>query len=175
MKPEIQLSSKTVFDGKLLHVTYDTVQVENGNESWREVVRHPGAVAILAVLPDGKIIMERQYRYAIGDTLLEIPAGKLDEGEEPLAAAKRELHEETGYDAEHWKKLGSIVTSPGFCDEVIHIFLATGLEKGEQQLDEDEFVEVLACSLEELEGKIATGELFDGKTIAGLMMAKPYL
>ena len=175
MKPEIQLSSKTVFDGKLLHVTYDTVQVENGNESWREVVRHPGAVAILAVLPDGKIIMERQYRYAIGDTLLEIPAGKLDEGEEPLAAAKRELHEETGYGAEHWKKLGSIVTSPGFCDEVIHIFLATGLEKGEQQLDEDEFVEVLACSLEELETKIATGELFDAKTIAGLMMAKPYL
>ncbi len=175
MKPEIQLSSETVFDGKLLHVTYDTVQVENGNTSWREVVRHPGAVAILAVLPDGKILMEHQYRYAIGNTLLEVPAGKLDKGEEPLAAAKRELEEETGYQAKNWKQLGSIFTSPGFCDEVIHIFLATDLEKGEQHLDDDEFVELVSYSVPELEEKILKGELYDGKTLAGLMMAKPYL
>ena len=126
---ERKLSSEMKFDGKLIKVTYDIAEV-NGKEAWREVVHHPGASAIVAIDEDNRIIMEKQFRYALNDYLLEIPAGKLDAGEDSLVCAKRELEEETGIIASEWISLGTIATSPGFCDEVIHLYVAKGLSKG---------------------------------------------
>ena len=138
---ERKLSSEIKFDGKLIKVTYDIAEV-NGKEAWREVVHHPGASAVVAIDEDNRIIMEKQFRYALNDYLLEIPAGKLDAGEDPLVCAKRELEEETGIIASEWISLGTIATSPGFCNEVIHLYVAKGLSKGEIHWDEDEYVEV---------------------------------
>ena len=138
---ERKLSSEMKFDGKLIKVTYDIAEV-NGKEAWREVVHHPGASAVVAIDENNRIIMEKQFRYALNDYLLEIPAGKLDAGEDPLVCAKRELEEETGIIASEWISLGTIATSPGFCNEVIHLYVAKGLSKGEIHWDEDEYVEV---------------------------------
>ena len=136
---ERKLSSEMKFDGKLIQVTYDVAEV-NGKEAWREVVHHPGASAVVAIDENNRIIMEKQFRYALNDYLLEIPAGKLDKGEDPLVCAKRELEEETGIIASDWISLGTIATSPGFCNEVIHLYVAKGLSKGEIHWDEDEYV-----------------------------------
>ncbi|MCE5285455.1 MAG: NUDIX hydrolase [Pelosinus sp.] len=165
------LNSKQVFDGKLLKVFSDEVELPNGNKSSREIIRHPGAVAIVPILNDGRIVMVRQYRYPIADTLLEIPAGKLDAGETPKECAVRELSEETGYVAHTLKKLTAIVTTPGFTDEVIHIYLATDLEMTEQHTDEDEFINMELYSKEELRVMIDNGMLSDAKTLVGLLLA----
>ncbi len=171
---ECKLSSEMKFDGKLIKVTYDIADV-NGKEAWREVVHHPGASAVVAIDEDNRIIMEKQFRYALNDYLLEIPAGKLDVGEDPLVCAKRELEEETGIIATEWISLGTIATSPGFCNEVIHLYVAKGLSKGEIHWDEDEYVEVERYTLDELLQRIKEETIKDSKTLSALLLAMPYI
>ena len=171
---ECKLSSEMKFDGTLIKVTYDIAEV-NGKESWREVVHHPGASAVVAIDEENRIIMEKQFRYALNDYLLEIPAGKLDKGEDPLVCAKRELEEETGIIASEWISLGTIATSPGFCNEVIHLFVAKGLSKGEIHWDEDEYVEVERYTFDELLQRIQEEKIKDSKTLSALLLAMPYL
>ena len=171
---EHKLSSEMKFDGKLIKVTYDVAEV-NGKEAWREVVHHPGASAVVAIDEDNRIIMEKQFRYALNDYLLEIPAGKLDAGEDPLVCAKRELEEETGIIASEWISLGTIATSPGFCNEVIHLYVAKGLSKGEIHWDEDEYVEVKRYTFDELLQRISEEKIKDSKTLSALLLAMPYL
>ena len=171
---EHKLSSEMKFDGKLIKVTYDIADV-NGKEAWREVVHHPGASAVVAIDEENRIIMEKQFRYALNDYLLEIPAGKLDAGEDPLVCAKRELEEETGIIASEWISLGTIATSPGFCNEVIHLYVAKGLSKGEIHWDEDEYVEVERYTFDELLQRIKEEKIKDSKTLSALLLAMPYL
>ena len=171
---ERKLSSEMKFDGKLIKVTYDIAEV-NGKEAWREVVHHPGASAVVAIDENNRIIMEKQFRYALNDYLLEIPAGKLDAGEDPLVCAKRELEEETGIIASEWISLGTIATSPGFCNEVIHLYVAKGLSKGEIHWDEDEYVEVERYTFDELLQRISEEKIKDSKTLSALLLAMPYL
>ncbi len=171
---ERKLSSEMKFDGKLIKVTYDIADV-NGKEAWREVVHHPGASAVVAIDEDNRIIMEKQFRYALNDYLLEIPAGKLDAGEDPLVCAKRELEEETGIIASEWISLGTIATSPGFCNEVIHLYVAKGLSKGEIHWDEDEYVEVERYTLDELLQCIKEETIKDSKTLSALLLAMRYI
>ena len=159
---EIQKSSEMKFNGKLIQVTYDIADV-NGKDAWREVVHHPGATAIVAVTEDNKIVMERQFRYALQQTLLEVPAGK------------RELAEETGYRAAQWISLGTIATSPGFCNEVLHLYLAKDLTMGETNWDPDEYVELEYYTLPELLEAIKNEAIKDSKSLAALMLAMPYL
>ena len=171
---EHKLSSEMKFDGKLIQVTYDVAEV-NGKEAWREVVHHSGASAVVAIDENNRIIMEKQFRYALNDYLLEIPAGKLDKGEDPLVCAKRELEEETGIIASEWISLGTIATSPGFCNEVIHLYVAKGLSKGEIHWDEDEYVEVERYTFGELLERINDEKVKDSKTLSALLLAMPYL
>ena len=171
---EHKLSSEMKFDGKLIKVTYDVAEV-NGKEAWREVVHHPGASAVVAIDEENRIIMEKQFRYALNDYLLEIPAGKLDAGEDPLVCAKRELEEETGIVASEWISLGTIATSPGFCNEVIHLYVAKGLSKGEIHWDEDEYVEVERYTFDELLQRIKEKKIKDSKSLSALLLAMPYL
>ena len=171
---ERKLSSEMKFDGKLIKVTYDVAEV-NGKEAWREVVHHPGASAVVAIDEENRIIMEKQFRYALNDYLLEIPAGKLDAGEDPLVCAKRELEEETGIIASEWISLGTIATSPGFCNEVIHLYVAKGLSKGEIHWDEDEYVEVERYTMDELLQCIKEETIKDSKTLSALLLAMPYI
>ena len=170
---ERKLSSEMKFDGKLIKVTYDIADV-NGKEGWREVVHHPGASAVVAIDENNRIIMEKQFRYALNDYLLEIPAGKLDKGEDPLVCAKRELEEETGIIASEWISLGTIATSPGFCNEVIHLYVAKGLSKGEIHWDKDEYVEVERYTFDELLQRIQEEKIKDSKTLSALLLAMPY-
>ena len=171
---ERKLSSEMKFDGKLIKVTYDVAEV-NGKEAWREVVHHPGASAVVAIDEENRIIMEKQFRYALNDYLLEIPAGKLDAGEDPLVCAKRELEEETGIIASEWISLGTIATSPGFCNEVIHLYVTKGLSKGEIHWDEDEYVEVERYTFDELLQRIKEEKIKDSKSLSALLLAMPYL
>ncbi len=175
MKEEIKISSECIFKGHVITVEKDVVQVESGNEASREVVRHPGAAAIVLQLDNGDIVLEKQYRYALGDFLIEIPAGKLDPKEEPLHCAQRELKEETGYTAKNWIYLGKTATSAGFCDEVIHLYFASEATKGEVELDEDEFVDTFTVSKEKFMEMTKSGEIWDGKTVTAMFLAMPYL
>ena len=138
---EVQMSSEEVFSGVLLHVFRDEVELPDGEPAVREYFKHYGAVCMVVLTDEGNVVMERQYRYAIGRTLIEIPAGKLDSPDEDrLEAAKRELLEETGYTADHWQELGGLLCAPAYAQEYITMYLATGLHKGEQKLDKEEFV-----------------------------------
>ena len=170
----VEGSNEEVFSGRLLKVQRDHVTLPNGNDTTREYIRHPGAVAIVPVLEDGSVVLVKQCRYSLGTLLWEIPAGKLDHGEAEDAdeCAKRELSEETGYDAAHWQRLISIATTPGFSDEIIHLYKAWGLQKYAQHTDEDEFIGVQAFSPEQLKKMIAEGELYDAKTLCALYAAK---
>ena len=167
---ETFLEGRKVFDGNLLKVQKDKVLLPNGDTSTREYIRHSGAVAIVPVLEDGSVVLVKQCRYAMGTVMWEIPAGKLDHGpeENPDEAAVRELGEETGYTAEHWQRLVTIATTPGFTDEVIHLYKAWGLTRGEQHCDEDEFIGVKAFSPAEIRRMVLAGELFDAKTLCAL-------
>lgn len=168
------IKSNIVFEGKVFSVRVDDIQY-NGtrNLATRQVAVHPGGAVIIPLLNNGKIIFVKQYRYPHNEILIELPAGKLDKGEEPLNCAIRELKEETGYTSKKIKKLGKIYTTPGFCNEILHIFLAEDLIEGKHEREEgEEEMELLKLSLEEAEEKIKNGEIVDAKTISGLMMLK---
>ena len=169
---EKTLGSSVVYDGKIIKVLRDEVLLENGAESVREVVRHKGAVAVLAVDGDGSVYFVRQFRYPVGRELLEVPAGKLKAGENPLECATRELFEECGVAAESWTELGPIYTSPGFCDEVIWLFFAKELSPVGQCLDEDEFLDVVKMPFAEVLQKAEAGAFTDGKTQLILLRCK---
>lgn len=172
---EKQISSELLYKGKILNVRCDKVTAKKG-ESTREIVEHNGAVAMVAITEEKKVLLVKQYRYACHDAVLEIPAGKIDKGEtDPLKAAIRELKEETGYTAEHIRYLGKINPSVGYSEEVIYLYAMTDLTAGEQDLDEDEALDVLQYPFEEAYHMAACGELIDAKTIAALMMAKEQL
>ena len=169
---ETMVFSEDIFDGVVLHLFRDTIKLPDGNTSTREFLRHLGAVCVVPVTDDGKIVVERQYRYAVGQTMVEIPAGKLDyKGEDRLEAAKRELREETGYTAERWTDLGTYLTAPAFSDEKISMYMAEGLHKGEQDLDDDEFLDVAEVPLEELVSDVMAGRITDAKTQTGILKA----
>ncbi len=170
------IGSETIYAGKLLTLRCDRVRLESGREAAREVVIHPGAVAIVPLLPDGKVIMVRQYRHAAGRALLEIPAGTLDQpGESIEAAALRELREETGYSAADLAPLVAFYTAPGFCTERITLFLATGLTRGEQDQMDDEAITIEEIALADLPVLIARGEIADAKSLTGLLLARDHL
>ncbi len=153
------LESRTVFEGRVLGLDVDRVRLRNGRVSELEVVRHPGAVAIAAMTPDGDVLLVRQFRYATGDWLLEVPAGKLDPGEEPAAAAVRELEEETGYRAGRLEPLGWVWTTPGFSNETIRLYLALDLEPARQALEDDEVLTVERLPLGEAVERALDGGL----------------
>jgi ADP-ribose pyrophosphatase len=164
-------SRKRVYEGKILNIELDQVTLPNGHKMEIELIQHPGAAAIVPLMDDGSVVMIYQYRYSAGGYLYEIPAGKLDLGEEPLACARRELKEETGYDAKKIRPLLSFLTTPGFCDEVIYLFLAEELIPGVQDLEESEDIEVKRIPLDQTLEMIRTGQIRDGKTIIGLQNA----
>ncbi|WCK55957.1 NUDIX hydrolase [Aneurinibacillus sp. Ricciae_BoGa-3] len=162
---EKTIASESIYDGKIIKVKVDTVELPNGRTATREIVNHMGAVAVMAVTEDNRMVVVRQFRKPLERDLVEIPAGKLEPGETPAACAVRELAEETGYTAENMKHIASFYTSPGFADEIIHLYRAEGLKTGKAQPDEDEFVELLHISLEEAKQMIESGEIRDAKTI----------
>ena len=162
---EKKISGESVYDGIFLKMKRDTVLLPDGQHAVREYLEHPGAVAILAVLDDGRILLERQYRYPIAQAVIEIPAGKLNAGEDPLLCAQRELQEETGYTAKHWSKIRRIHPVISYSTEFIDIYLAEGLSPGPARLDEEEFLDVFAAPLEELLHWVEMGKITDVKTI----------
>lgn len=164
--------SKVIFDGKVVRLMYDVVTLPNGGESIREYVKHVGAVCIVPITDDGRVILERQYRYAVGETLIEIPAGKLDSADEvPLEAALRELREETGIVPDEMIYMGVYYGSPAIMGEKIHMYLAKGLQFGKDDLDEDEFLEVFTIPLTEAVEMVLRGEIKDGKTQTAILRA----
>ena len=168
---EKKVSSEAIFDGVLLHVKRDTVELPNGKEATREWIKHPGASSVIPILPDGRIILVRQYRYPIGEVTLEVPAGKLDApDEDPLVCAERELSEETGYTAARITKLTTIATTVGFSNEKIHLYAAEGLTPGKQHTDEDEFINVVKVPLEEAVAMTRDGRIVDAKSVISILM-----
>ena len=168
---ERTLSVKEIFQGKVFKVHVDEVDLPDGRVSKREVVNHPGGVCIVAEDVEGRFLFVRQYRYPCGRVMLELPAGKLEQGEDPLACAKRELREETGALSEHFIYLGKVFGSPGFCDEAIHLYYTKIERIGATQPDEGEFLELQAIPAEKAIQMAAEGEIEDGKTVAALFRA----
>jgi len=160
--------TKNIYNGKVVTLNVDTVRLPNGVTIDLEVIRHPGAAAVVPLKGDGTVVLIRQFRHAAGGFIYEIPAGKLHQGEDPLECAARELEEEIGYRAGRFDLLSSIFTAPGFADEVIHVYLATELMKGVQNLDQDEVLEIVEMPLRDAIGKIEDGSIRDAKTIVGL-------
>ena len=167
---EHRLSSQRMFDGKLLHVRSDEVRLPDGDVATREYIVHPGAVLMIPVHDDGRIVVVRQFRYPLNRVMLEFPAGKLDPGEEPLATAKRELVEETGFEARTWTPLGVVHTVVSYSTEKIEFFLAQGLRNVGAKLDHGEFLEAIDMSVAELLSALDRGEITDVKTVAALLM-----
>jgi len=161
--------------GRVFTMNREKIALPNGTTVHLDIIRHPGAAAMVPLKDDGSLIMVHQYRHAVGDYIWEIPAGTLDPGESPLVCAKRELIEETGYSANRWEKLGEIVPVPGYSDEKIHVFLATDLCTARQQLDPDEIIHVQEIPLGEAFDMIERGEIKDSKTISSLFFAKTRL
>jgi ADP-ribose pyrophosphatase len=162
------ISSEDAYQGKFLKLKKDIVSLPDGKETFREYLIHPGAVAILPILDDGRILLERQFRYPVDQAIIEIPAGKLEIGEDPLICAQRELLEETGYTATAWKFLGRIHPVISYSTEFIDIYQATGLSSGERCLDDGEFLDVFAASIDEMHQWIADGRITDVKTIISI-------
>ena len=165
---ETRLASEAVFDGRLLHVRRDTVQLPNGRTSTREYVVHPGAVLIAPRLDDGRWVVERQFRYPVGRVFLEFPAGKRDPGESARETGERELLEETGYRAESWTKLGDLHPGVGYTNELIELWRADGLTHVGRKLDEDEHLDIVTLRSDDLLAAFDRGEITDAKTIATL-------
>jgi ADP-ribose pyrophosphatase len=169
---ETPLTDELVYHGMLIDVSHMRVRLPNGNLAWREVVRHKGAAAVVPVDADGTVTLVRQHRVAVDTVTLEIPAGKLERADEdPLTCAHRELAEETGLNARRMELLCPMITTPGFCTEKVSIYLATGLSRHDAPPDEDEFLRVVRMPLDEAVKRVADGELCDGKTALGLMLA----
>ena len=167
---EEKLSSERGFDGRLLHVDIDRVKLPSGRITTRETIKHPGAVGILPVHTDGRITLVKQYRYPVHSVLYEIPAGKLENCENITDCAKRELSEETGLTADEWTYLTSVVTTPGFTDEVIHLYVAKGLHEGAQHPDPDEFLDVETFTPDQVREMVLKEELFDAKSLSALLL-----
>ncbi|MEH7545656.1 ADP-ribose pyrophosphatase [Neobacillus bataviensis] len=164
---EKTIKSEEIFSGKIISLHLQDVELPNGKHSKREIIKHPGAVAVIAVTDENKVVMVEQYRKALERTIVEIPAGKLEKGEEPEICARRELEEETGYECSSLELLTSFYTSPGFADEIVHVYVAKGLTKKEDAagLDEDEFVNLEELTLEEALKYVTEQKIFDAKTI----------
>lgn len=174
---ETMVSSQTIFEGKIIKVTLDQARLPDGTLASREVVYHPGGVAVLALDEDNTVYLVKQYRYPIQQLLLELPAGKLDHGTEEnvLLGAQRELSEETGLEAAQWTYLGYTLASPGFCDEALHMYLARGLTRKRQHLDEDEFLDVVTMPFGQLVEQVMDGTITDGKTVSTTLKVKVLL
>lgn len=163
---EHRIKSEVVHQGNFLQLRLDTVRLPHGGEATREYVVHPGAVVVIGLLDDGQVLLERQFRYPVGQVMTEFPAGKLDAGETPLFCAQRELLEETGYRAREWAYAGPLHLAIGYSTEVIHVFFARGLTAGERQLDADEFLDVCSMTPEQLLDGVRTGQVTDAKTLS---------
>ena len=172
---EKQVETETVYRGIIVNVRRDTAELQNGKLAGREVVEHPGGVGIVPVTADNKVLMVRQYRYPVEEELLEIPAGKLEGGEDPFECAVRELSEETGCTAGRYVDLGVIYPSPGFCRENLYLYLALDLKHGSMHLDENELLSVEPVAIDKLIDMIMENKLTDAKSIIGVMKAKTYL
>lgn len=171
---EKTMQSTEIFKGKVVHLQVDDVLLPNGKQAKREIIHHPGAVAIIPITNDGKLVLVEQYRKALERSIIEIPAGKLEPGEDPALCAKRELEEETGYGAGELTYIQSFATSPGFANEIIHLYVAKDLYKVEnkRELDEDEFVSLIEVTLEEAEQMVKNEQIFDAKTAFSLLWMK---
>lgn len=170
---EIKVLKKTpLHQGRVFKLIRERITLPNGTTVDLDIIRHPGAAAMVALKDDRSLVMLRQYRHAVGDYIWEIPAGTLDHGESPLECAKRELIEETGYSAERWEDLGAIIPVPGYSDEKIQIFLAAGLRTAHQNLDPDEIIHVREIPLEKAFEMVERGEIVDSKTISSLFLAR---
>ncbi|USF27764.1 Methanol dehydrogenase activator [Firmicutes bacterium ASF500] len=174
---ERTVSSETIFEGKIIKVTLDQARLPNGSLAAREVVYHPGGVAVLALDEDNTVYLVKQFRYPLQELLLELPAGKLDHGseEDALLGAQRELSEETGLEAAKWTYLGYTLASPGFCTEALHMYLAQDLTRKGQHLDEDEFLDVVTMPFDQLAGQVMDGTITDGKTVSTTLKVKVLL
>jgi ADP-ribose pyrophosphatase len=171
MSESERLDSREIFHGRTVRLDVDRVRLPNGREMDFELIHHPGAAAVVPLDGEGRVLLVRQYRYATGGWLLEVPAGTLHRGESPEACARREIAEETGYRARDLEPLGWIWTTPGFTDEKIWLYLATGLEPAEQALDDDEVLTVERLPLAEAVARAAAGEIHDGKSTCALLRA----
>lgn len=172
---ETCISSETVFQGRLMHAKRDLVRLHNGHETTREYLIHPGAVLVVPLLEDGQLVFERQFRYPLGQSFLELPAGKIDPNENPLQTGQRELLEETGYTARDWQYMATLHPCIGYSNERIVLYLATGLEAGAHQRDEDESLEVLTMPLDEAMDAMRHGLITDGKTMIALFWTEKLL
>ena len=172
---EKTISSEQIFKGVVVDLKVDTVELDNGNKATRELVSHPGGVGIVAVDDDNNIFLVKQFRKPFDKMVTEIPAGKLEYGENPDIAVLREFEEEVGYKAGNLCKLGAFYASVGFCNEVIHIYLATDLEYVGAHPDEDEFLDVVKMDFDKAYEAVLSGELKDGKTVIGILMARERL
>ena len=169
---EKTISSDRIYTGKVISLKVDTVEIDNKGYQKREIVEHPGAVAIVAITEDNKVVLVKQFRKPIEQVIWELPAGKLEIGESPKECAIRELKEETGYSAKNLKLLHKFFTSAGFSNQKIYIFLATGLTKGEPDFDEDEFIEKYEIDINEAQNMVIKNEIEDAKTSIGILLAK---
>ena len=172
---EEQIETKTLYEGLVVDIKSDVVRLQNGNHSKREVVVHPGGVGIVPLTCDNKIIMVRQYRYCMDEEIIEIPAGKLEYGEDPFECAKRELSEETGCTAGRYVDLGKIYPSPGFCKETLYLYLALDLKRGDMHLDENELLSIEEVDLDVLIDMIKDNKLHDAKSVVAILKTKMYL
>lgn len=172
---EKMITSEEIYKGKIIRVTRDKVALENGHTTYREVVHHNGGAAIIAINEREEVALVRQYRYALGRELIELPAGKVEAGEDPAVTAVRELEEEVGCRADKWIPFGDILPTVGYCTEVIYLFIATELTATKQKLDADEFLSVFWIPLDEAVAMIYTGEIRDAKAVSGLLRAVQYL
>ncbi len=161
---ETTLSASYQFKGKIINMRLDEARLPDGTVAGREVVEHPGGVGVLALTQANEVLLVKQFRYPYGEILTEIPAGKRDPGEEPLKTGMRELEEETGVNADRFVSLGCVYPTPGYCDEVIHLYLATGLHQSVAHPDEDEFLDVVRMPLADLVAAVMRGEITDAKT-----------
>ena len=169
---EKTLTSETKFEGRIIKVLRDTVELENGKTSAREVVCHNGGVCVAALTEQNEVLLVRQFRYPYKEVLLELPAGKLEKGEDPFEAGKREFKEECGATADSYFSLGEVYPSPGYCGEIIHLYGAAGLHFGQQHLDEGEYLDVVRMPLDEAVRRVMTGEIKDAKTAIAILKLK---